>query len=244
MSDHEKKRFIAYDAYDKMADEYAKRVDTKPYNAYLEMPATVSIIPEVKGRKILDAGCGTGRYTEWFLDRGAEVIGFDASPKMLEHAIRRVGQRANLRLYDLRDPLTFLDNDSVDLILASLVLDYIQNWIPTLHEFKRVLKCDGSLIFSVGHPVLDFILDLGMKDYWSTELTELWWKGFGEPVLVHNYRRPLQAITGALSEAGFLIENLVESRPTDDFQKSDPEGFEDVKWRPSFLSIKAVPRTY
>jgi SAM-dependent methyltransferase len=241
MGDSEKRRFIAYDAYDKLADEYAKRVDKKPFNAYLEMPATLSLIPEVKGKKVLDAGCGTGRYTEWLLDNGAEVIGLDASPKMLQHAIRRVGQRAVLKLHDLREPLTFLENDSIDLIIASLVLDYIQNWTPILNEFNRVLMRDGSLVISVGHPTLDFIKDLGMKDYWSIEFTETWWKGFGEPVLVPAYRRPLQAITGAFHEAGFLIENLVESRPTEDFRKVDPDGFEDVKWRPSFISIKGVP---
>ena len=66
----EKKPFVAYEAYGKLADEYAARVDTKPHNAYLEMPATLSIMPDVNGKRVLDAGCGTGRYTRWLLDHG------------------------------------------------------------------------------------------------------------------------------------------------------------------------------
>ena len=242
MEDSKKDRFVAYDVYEKLADEYAKRVDTKPHNAYLEMPGTLSIIPEVKGKKVLDVGCGTGRYTEWLLDHGAKVIGFDASPKMLQHAIRRMGSRADLKLHDLREPLDFLEDSSVDLVLVTLVMGYVKDWGPVLGEFKRVLNDDGALLMSTEHPTLDFVKDFKMKDYWAVELTEIWWTGFGEPVLVPGYRRPLQAVTDALADAGFYIDRLVEARPTEDYRKADPEGYEDVQWRPSFLCIRAVPR--
>ena len=237
----EKKPFVAHEAYRKLADEYAARVDTKPHNAYLEMPATLSLMPNVNGKRVLDAGCGTGRYTRWLLDQGGEVVGFDGSPNMLEHA-RVKGGEADLRLHDLREPLTFLENDSVDLVVATLVMDYVEDWGPVLGEFRRVLRDEGALVMSVQHPTLDFIKELGMKDYWAVELTEIWWKGFKEPVLVPAYRRPLQAITDALRDAGFIIDRLVESRPTEDYRRADPEGYDDVKWRPSFLCIRAVLR--
>ena len=135
-----------------------------------------------------------------------------------------------------------MENDSVNLVLASLVFDYIEDLTPALREFRRVLWDDGSLVFSMGHPTLDFVKDFGMKDYWSIEMTEIWWTGFGERVLMPGYRRPIQAITEPLHEAGFLIERLVESRPTKQYKEVDPEGYEDVAWRPSFICIKAVPR--
>ena len=237
----EEKRFVAYEAYKKLAKEYAKRVNTKPHNAYLEMPATLSLMPNVNGKRALDAGCGTGRYTRWLLDQGAEVVGFDGSPHMLEHAREKAGE-ADLRLHDLREPLTFLENDSVDLVVATLVMDYVEDWGPVLGEFRRILGDEGALVMSVQHPTLDFIKELEMKDYWAVELTEIWWKGFNEPVLVPAYRRPLQAITDALGDAGFIIDRLVESRPTEDYRRADPEGYDEVKWRPSFLCIRAVLR--
>jgi len=241
MDSTERKRFVAYEAYEKLADEYAKRVDTKPHNAYLEMPATLSLMPDVDGKLILDAGCGTGRYTKWLLDHGAEVVGFDGSPQMLEHAKRKAGE-ADLRLHDLREPLDFLEDASVDLVVATLVMGYVEDWEPVLGEFRRVLRDDGALVMSTEHPAIDFVKDFEMKDYWAVELTEIWWHGFGEPVLVPGYRRPLQAITDALADAGFYIDRLIEARPTEDYENVDPEGYKDVKWRPSFLCIRAIPR--
>ncbi|MGD2142304.1 MAG: methyltransferase domain-containing protein [Candidatus Bathyarchaeota archaeon] len=240
--DVKKERFVAYEAYERLADAYAERVDYKPHNAYLEMPSTLSLIPDIMGKRVLDAGCGTGRYTRWLLEGGADVIGIDASPKMLRHAKKKIGNRADLRLHDLNKPLNFLVDSSVDLILAALVLDYLRDWDPVLREFHRVLKDDGYLIISMGHPALDFIKDLGMEDYWIVERVENWWKGFGDAVLVPSYRRPLQAATEALHRAGFLIERLIEARPTEEYREADPEGYEEVRWRPSFLCIRAVPR--
>ena len=236
-----KKRFIAYDAYRKLADAYAEKVNTKPHNAYLEMPAVLSLLPDVRGKRVLDAGCGTGRYTEWLLEHGAEVVGFDASPQMLEHAKERTGGRAELRLHDLNEPLDFVEDDSVDLVLATLVLDYVEDWTPAIREFRRVLRDDGAMVFSVSHPTIDFIKDFGMRDYWSVEMTEIWWTGFGERILMPGYRRPIQAITEPLHETGFLIERLVEARPTPEYKEADPEGYEDVAWRPSFICIRAIP---
>lgn len=64
---------IALEAYEKLAERYAALIDTKAENAYYERPATLSLLPDVKGKRVLDAGCGSGLYSEWLLDHGAEV---------------------------------------------------------------------------------------------------------------------------------------------------------------------------
>ena len=91
MTQRKKTRFIAYEAYEKLADAYAEQIDTMPHNAYLERPATISLLSEVNGKIVLDAGCGPGSLAEWLLDQGATVIGVDASPSMVKHAHKRVG---------------------------------------------------------------------------------------------------------------------------------------------------------
>ena len=82
---------IALDAYEILAESYASVVDTKPHNAYYERPATLSLLPEVNGKRVLDAACGPGVYCEWLLSRGAEVVALDASSRMVELAKQRVG---------------------------------------------------------------------------------------------------------------------------------------------------------
>lgn len=232
--------FIAYDAYEKLADRYAQQVDAKPHNAYLERPATLSLLPDVHGKRVLDAGCGPGSYSEWLAKHGARVIALDASPKMVEHARSRLGDRAEVRLHDLRSPLDFLQDGSIDLVVAALVMDYVEDWLPVLREFRRVLRPSGALVFSVGHPFIEYVLR-GSVDYFSTEKVEMWWKGWGEPVLMSSYRRPLGMMTEALYEAGFAIEKIVEAKPTPKYQEADPEGYEKVSKRPSFLCMRVVP---
>jgi len=240
--DHKRERFIAHDAYEALADAYAEQIDTKPHNAYLERPATLSLLPDVDGKRVLDAGCGPGVYSEWLVGHGAEVLAVDASPRMVEHARNRLGDTVEVRLHDLREPLGFLKSDSVDLVLAPLVMDYIEDWVPVFREFRRVLRDDGVFVFSVGHPALDYVLKDGVEDYFRVERVEMWWRTWGEPVLVPSYRRPLEAMTEPLHEAGFLIERLLEPQPTLEYKEADPEGYEEVSKRPSFICIKAVPR--
>jgi len=237
-----KNHFIAYDAYERLADAYAEQIDTKPHNAYLERPATLSLLPDVGGKRVLDAGCGPGAYSEWLVGHGAEVIAVDASPRMVEHARRRLGEAADVRLHDLRAPLRFLDDDTVDLVLAALVMDYIEDWVPVFRELRRVLVEDGTLVLSAGHPCAAYILKEPPEDYFRVERVEMWWRTWGVPVLMPSYRRPLESMTESLYGAGFLIERIVEARPTPEYKEADPEGYEEVSKRPSFICIRAVPR--
>jgi len=235
-----KRKSIAYDAYEKLADAYAEQVDTKPHNAYLERPATLSLMPDVRGKRVLDAGCGPGSKSEWLVKHGAEVVAVDASPQMIEHARKRLGDAVEVKLHDLQDPLSFLEDSSIDLVLASLVMDYIEDWVPIFREFRRILKPKGILVFSAGHPFADYFLREGAKDYFEIEKVEMMWTTWGEPVLMPSYRRPLENITNALYKAGFTIERLVEAKPTEDYKRADPEGYEKVSKRPSFLCVKAI----
>src|SRR5262245_64111613 len=99
---------LAFDAYEALASRYAAQVDTKPHNAYYERPATLSLLPKVTGKRVLDAGCGPGWYSEWLIQHGASVVAVDASPRMVELARRRAGKQAEVRQADLNEPLDFL----------------------------------------------------------------------------------------------------------------------------------------
>ncbi|MCB0202381.1 MAG: methyltransferase domain-containing protein, partial [Anaerolineae bacterium] len=80
---------IAQDAYTTLADDYAARIDSKAHNAFYDRPAVISLLPDVAGLHVLDAGCGPGAYAEWLLDHGAQVVAVDANEKMLAHARAR-----------------------------------------------------------------------------------------------------------------------------------------------------------
>jgi len=91
---------IALEAYSRLADAFAARIDTHPSNACYDRPAVISLLPPVEGRRVLDAGCGPGVYAEWLAGRGAEVVGVGvAHPNALSkdtvavRVVQSIGER-------------------------------------------------------------------------------------------------------------------------------------------------------
>src|ERR1700759_1457309 len=76
--------------YDSFAEVYSTENEVNLHNAYYERPATLALAGDVAGRRILDAGCGSGPLFAALRDRGAIVTGFDKSAGMLEQARRRL----------------------------------------------------------------------------------------------------------------------------------------------------------
>ncbi|MGD8245075.1 MAG: class I SAM-dependent methyltransferase, partial [Anaerolineae bacterium] len=164
-----KRKPIALEAYEALAESYAARVDTKPHTAYYERPATLSLLPNVEGKRVLDAGCGPGVYAEWLVNHGAKVVAFDASPKMVRFAKARLGNRVDVLRADLDQPLDFLQDRSFDAVLSALALDYVQDLGSTFEEFFRVLRPTSHFVFSVAHPLAEFMIH-PTGSYFETEL--------------------------------------------------------------------------
>ena len=225
--------------YEQFATRYAEHAGRKAENAMCERPAMLSLIPELKGKRVLDAGCGPGHYADELINRGASVIGCDVTPEMVALARALVGHKgADIREHDLDKPLTWLDDGSVDLVFCALALDYVADLGRTFSEFRRVLRPCGKLLFSVEHPINTARLHGG--PYHETRLVGMQWKSFGEPrPYVQMYRRPLQEIVNPLIAAGFILEQLVEPRPTEDLRVADPKKYERLLQTPYFVCIRA-----
>jgi SAM-dependent methyltransferase len=230
---------IALEAYERLAEWYAARVETKAHNAYYERPATLSLLPPVEGRCVLDAGCGPGVYAEWLVERGAEVVALDVSPTMIRLAQERLGGRVRLVQADLGRDLDPLADHSFDLVLSALALDYVRDWAPLFREFFRVLRPAGHLVFSSAHPFDEFYEHHPTGDYFQVEQVEYEWRGFGIPVRVPSYRRPLGAMITPLLDAGFLLERVLEPRPQEPFQEKDPYDYAKLMRRPGFICFRA-----
>ncbi len=230
---------VAFDAYEALAEAYAAAIETKPHNAYYERPATLSLLPDLKNKRVLDAGCGPGIYSEWLVEHGAEVTAFDASPKMVALAKRRLKDKAYVRQADLSKPLDFLDSSSFDIVLSPLVLEYIEDWRAAFAELYRVLRPGGQFVFSCTHPLFDFLY-FKSDNYFETELVASEWRGF-ESVRVRmpSFRRSLAETLNPLIEAGFHLDTVLEPKPTAEFKEADPKDYEELLRQPSFLCIRA-----
>ncbi|OMG52836.1 SAM-dependent methyltransferase [Tessaracoccus sp. ZS01] len=198
--------------YDDFAAAYAEENEASLLNAYYERPAMLGLAGDVRGRRILDAGCGAGPLFAALRERGAEVAGFDASAGMLELACRRLGPNADLRQADLGEPLPYQDEEFDD-IVCSLALHYLRDWAEPLQEFRRVLEPGGRLLLSVNHP-LAYALDEGRYFpivEWPMEV-EL----AGTPATLMTWHRPLHAMVEDFTTAGFRITSISEPPVSDD----------------------------
>lgn len=224
-------------AYDRLARSYGSRGDD-PYRADLEFPATTRLVPDVAGERVLDAGCGHGRYAEWLLERGATVVAVDSSAEMVEHARERLGDRATVHRATLGESLEFADDGAFDGIVSGLALHYVEDWEPVFAEFARVLRPDGFLVFSTHNPVDDYVA-FDAENYFEVECEQMTWSAAGEPVEVPFYRRPFSEVITPLIEAGFRLEEVVEPTPTEAFAERRPESYQKRSTYPTFLCIRA-----
>lgn len=227
-------------AYDAMAEAYDADGEENAYNALYERPATIALLPPVAGRDVLDAGCGSGPLSAWLAGQGGRVAGIDASPRMIELARARALPGASFAVADLGAPLPFRDG-AFDVVVASLVLHYLHDWVAPLRELRRVLRPGGALVCSTHHPASDVELS-ATGDYFATELLHDRWEKGGEQFDVQFWRRPLSAMFAAFAEAGWQVERLEEPLPLERCREVDPAAWARLTTRPAFLFFRLLPR--
>jgi SAM-dependent methyltransferase len=201
------------DAYDRLAAVWAATTDDGPYNGLLERPALRSLVPAgLAGAVVLDVGCGSGAQAQWLLDQGAEVIGVDLSPRMIEEARRRCQGRGRFLVADLAESLP-LEPQSLDGITSSLALHYVRDWSVTLRLSASALRPGGWAVISLDHP-FGPRLPSQQGGYFDTELVTETWRKADVEVSQRFWRRPLSAVSDAFADAGFVIDRIAEPQPS------------------------------
>jgi ubiquinone/menaquinone biosynthesis C-methylase UbiE len=150
----------ALEAYELWADTYAP----EPHNPLMaaEQEAMIALLPDVRGRRVLDLACGTGRYARLVATaHAALVVALDLSPAML----RRVTAGARVRASMNRLPFA---NGSFDVVISGLALGHAPDVARWMHEASRVLAPGGTLLYSDFHPAASQRgLSRTFKDRWG-----------------------------------------------------------------------------
>lgn len=196
------------DHYDGFAEAYARENETGLFNAHYARPAILDLVGDVSGRRVLDAGCGSGPLVADLAERGAQVVGFDASPAMVRIAQQRLDPSVPVLVADLGASLPFGTGEFDDAV-ASLVLHYLEDWSGPLAELRRVLRPGGRLVVVVNHPVIRPVV-YPDEDYFAvTSYTEDYTFD-GQTAELTFWHRPLHAMTDAFAAAGFRISTISE----------------------------------
>ncbi|HTZ35423.1 MAG TPA: class I SAM-dependent methyltransferase [Stellaceae bacterium] len=216
-----------------------------------EWPALRALLPELRGRRVVDLGCGYGWFCRWAADQGAaEVLGLDVSEKMLERARAETGaagERVAVRY--ARADLETLDLPAAafDLAYSSLAFHYIADLGRLFATVHRALVPGARFVFSIEHPI--FMAPTNPAWQQGAEGRTVWpldsylaegprttdW--FAPGVVKHH--RTIGTTLNLLIGLGFAIRHVEEWRPTDEQIAARPEWAKELD-RPMFLLIAAA----
>jgi len=143
------KELSVVEGYDRWAATYDHVLNPL---VMLEEKVTLELIGDVQGQRVLDLGCGTGRYCALLSKRGAAVVGLDPSLGMLEQARRKVTPFQHFELHQGTIEEMGFPQEHFDLVLSALTLNHLPDLESPLREAARVLKSGGRMIISDIHP--------------------------------------------------------------------------------------------
>jgi SAM-dependent methyltransferase len=241
-------------SYDELAKDWTKRIRAKKNLAheFLEKPAMYAKLPDLKDQSVLCLGCGSGEECQKLLELGAKkVIGIDSSKGLVEQA-KYAFPDVEFHVMDMAK-LNFKDA-TFDFVYSSLVLHYAKDWQPTLQQIHRVLKKNGTFLFSTHHPVkwgAEKIRDkntvkslLGYTKHDDSEKVEI----FGDYLNTRQikatwfdkldvvfYHKPLSEIMREIRDSGFEILDFLEPKAIDSVKKIRPDFWELHQKIPLFM---------
>lgn len=192
------------------------------------------------GRATLEIGCGEGRVSRDLAAREHAVTGVDITPRLVELAAE--ADPASTYVVGNAEALPFSDR-SFDLTVAYNSLIDVDDMPAAVREAARVLEPGGAFCVCVTHPMMDagrwdgerFFID---GSYLVTSRFEGTFVRDGLEVTFCGWCHPLEAYFRALTEAGFVVDELREPRPSE----PAPNHFDHHRRLPLFLMVRARRR--
>lgn len=210
--------------------------DVAHYGPDVPTEAELRLLGDLKGKRVLEIGCGGGQCSVAFAKQGATAIGVDFSAEQLAFA-RRLCEaeevRVDLRQGDMAD-LAFLRADSIDLVFSAFAFQYVEDLNRVFRQVHRVLKVGAPLVFSLPHPAYAMIDDeadpdlLIRRSYFDRSPIEFKWGGFDFTAFHH----PFAELYMGLIRASYRVDLVLEPEPA-----GGPHGH---LWR---SAMAYVPRT-
>ncbi len=180
---------------------------------YLTYRSKLDIIPFTGEGKLLDIGCGNGRYLSALRKLGWQTYGIEQNPNSSEYA--RTELHLNVETEDL---LNYKYKDKFfDVITMWHSLEHLYEPIPTLKEVKRILKDDGLLVIAV--PNVDSFAAKVFKENW-----------YQLEIPIHLIAFSPDSITRMLDSAGSKVKKIYCDRRNSPHSRS-LRNLKDGKYR-------------
>ena len=172
------------------------------------------LLGDLRGKRVLDLGCGSGSAAIAFAQQGAIVIALDTDDAVLARARARAEQaevKVEWRTGDLAD-LAFLRAESIDAAFSAEAVAGVDDASRLFRQVQRVLKHNGPFVFSYAHP-MSLCLDASgvvSRSYFDPGPIDV--ERDGASVRVHV--RDVGDVFTELGRAGFRVDTILEPRPS------------------------------
>jgi len=218
------------DGYDRWSAIYDH--DGNPLVA-LEEPEVYRALGDVRGLRVVELGCGTGRHTAWLARNGASVTAVDFSEGMLGVARQKLGPAAAVQfvVHDLHAPLPF-DDAEFDLAVSGLVLEHLRDLTSVFREARRVLRRNGRAVISAMHPAM---MLRGTQARFTDPRT-------GAVVQPGSVPHQISDFVMASLHAGFVIDSIQEFVPDAALAARFPRAEKYLGW-PMLVVLQLRPAT-
>jgi ubiquinone/menaquinone biosynthesis C-methylase UbiE len=135
-------------AYNQWASQYDTNAN-KTRDA--EAVALRNKLNNISFSKCLEVGCGTGKNTEWFVTKAAQIISIDFSEVMLAKAKQKItANNVQFIQTDIKSDWAF--GNEFDLVSFSLVLEHIENLQDIFYKSNQALQNGGYVYIGELHP--------------------------------------------------------------------------------------------
>lgn len=216
-SDHE----LARDGgWEDSAQAWITAVEADPARAMLD-PLVLRLCGDVSGMRVIDVGCGEGRFSRMLSERGAECVGIDPTLGLVQ-AARDGGAMKPLRAVAEAMPLR---DAAFDLAITYITLVDIERYREAIGEMARVLRPGGRLLaVNIGFVSASSAPNGGWArdedgrplyvpiDRYGEEWSQVYdWSG----IRIRNWHRPLSAYMSAYLRAGLTLRRFTEPMPPD-----------------------------
>jgi SAM-dependent methyltransferase len=237
--------------WDRNAEEWHRSFGERdPNRSDLLDPLILDLLGEVKGKRILDAGCGDGYLSRKLARLGAQVTGVEISERMLAYA-RQEQEHEPLEIsYHLAScsSLSFLPDSAFDVVLTNNVIQDLADYQEAFREFCRLLRPGGTYLHIANHPcfmtpVWGWVRDeegrrLHRKvDHYFQRGPFLcpWGAKSGMEPTVY-WHRTLSDIMNELISCGFQIARVIEPEPPECWRSMCPDRMDGARM-PDFLVL-------
>ena len=177
---------------------------------HLLNPAIFTLLGDVTGKTILDAGCGQGYLSRMLARKGATITGIEPATQGYTYALQREQAEPLGITYLQEDLSTWTPTLSTfDYVIANMVFMDIPDYLSALHNCIAALKTGGKLIFSLLHPCFEEAGSEWQKKGY-VEIRDYFQERAVKQTYGYFIHRPLSTYLNSVLQEGCSIQNVIE----------------------------------